>query len=938
MQILKAATLYLVIFCFAGFTGLAQTFTVKGRVFDNAGSPAVGAIAVLLKTDSSLVTGATSDSEGNFVIENVSPQSYIFKISYIGFANYMRSFDLKANIDVGVIKLRTFATSLKEVEVITKAPVATLNGDTTSYNSTAYKTNKDASAEDLVTKMPGVTIQEGKVQAQGEDVKQVLVDGQVFFGEDASSVLKNLPAEIIDKVQVFDRKSDQAQFTGFDDGNTSKTINIVTKTQFRNGTFGKVYGGYGYEDKYRGGAVFNRFKNKQRFTVLLMSNNINEQNFSSEDLLGVTSGSSNSRRSGRSGGGRGGSGGPQSDADNFLVNIKNGITTTNAAGINYSDKWNSKTTISASYFFNVTNNNAVSSLLRQYVVGSNNGLNYFEDNNATSDNFNHRLNAKLEIKVDSFNSFIIQPKFSLQQNEGKSELTGDNKNSDFLISSINNSFSSKLTGYNLSLPVQFRHAFAKRGRTLSLDANPSYNKSYGDNFLKTYSNYFTDTIISDTLDQKSLLNLNGVNASGSVVYTEPISTKSFLSANYSVNFKNSSSEKNTYNKEISGESYTSRDSLLSNIFDNQYISHAIGSSYRFSKEKFSFMVGASVQQAQLYKTQKFPDAYNDTRIFNSIIPNANFQYRFTPKKNLRFNYRSFNSVPSIDQLQNVLNNNNTLQLSIGNPELRQTFQNNFILRYSGVNIEKATSLFALIGGTYTGDYIGNSTIIAASDTVVFNDIFLAKGSQISRPVNLDNYYNARTFINYSFAIKQIKSNLNINASASYNNVPAMINNKVNYSNTTNSSIGLVLSSNISEKFDFMISATPSYNYVSNTLQSNLNSIYFNQISRAKITVTPVKWLQLQAEYSNQYYNGLSGGFNQNISLLNASLAYKFLKNQQAELRLFVFDILKQNNSVQRTTTETYIEDSQTNILQRYVMISFTYNFKKYFESKERKAE
>jgi hypothetical protein len=311
------------------------------------------------------------------------------------------------------------------------------------------------------------------------------------------------------------------------------------------------------------------------------------------------------------------------------------------------------------------------------------------------------------------------------------------------------------------------------------------------------------------------------------------------------------------------------------------------------------------------------------------------QYRFTPKKNIRMFYRTNNTAPTVDQLQDVLNNNNSLQLSIGNAELKQTFQNNLNIRYSGVNTDKASSLFLLLGGSYTNDYISNSTIIASQDTIVYNDVFLPKGSQITRPVNLNNFYNVRTFINYSFAIKRLKSNLNINASGNYNNVPALINNKLNYSNTTNASVGLVLSSNVSENLDFTISSTPSYNYVSNTLQSNLNTVYFNQISRAKITYTPVKWLQFMGEYSNQYYNGLTGGFNQNISLLNAAVAYKFLKDQKAELRLYVFDILGQNNSVQRTTTETYIEDSQTNILQRYFMLSFTYNFKKFFENKEK---
>jgi hypothetical protein len=790
--------------------------------------------------------------------------------------------------------------------------------------------------------MPGVTVTDGKVQAQGEDVKQVLVDGQRFFGDDASSVLKNLPAEIIEKVQVFDKRSDQSLFSGIEDGNTSKTINIVTKTQFRNGTFGKAYAGYGYEDKYRTGGVLNRFKDKQRTTVLVMSNNINEQNFSSEDLLGVTSGNTNSQRQGgmgRSGGGRAGGqgqGGAQSDADNFLVNIKNGVSTTHAAGINYSDKWGKAATVSASYFFNRSDNSSVSNLLRQYIVGTNKGLNYSENNSADNINYNHRLNSRLELRLDSFNSMIIQPKFSVQLNNGKSTLMGQNANTDFLISKTSNSFSSDLTAYSFAMPVQFRHSFRKRGRTVSLDLSPSYNVNSGTNNLQTYNSYYSDTVAIDTVDQRSALDKTSLNGSASFVYTEPLSKTSFLSANYSGNYSSSNSEKNTFNRDVVNDTYTNHDSLLSNVFTSLYHSNSAGLSYRYQKEKINFSVGIVYQAAQLYKEQQFPSSYSSSKNFEAILPNAFFQYKFTAKKNLRLFYRSSTQAPTIDQLQNVLNNSNSLQLSTGNPDLKQSLQNNLNIRYSSVNTEKSTSLFVLIGGSYTGNYIGNSTLVAPADTIVYSNIFLARGSQVTRPVNLSNYYNARTFINYSFAIKKIKSNLNINASGTYNNVPALINDKINYSNTTSAATGFVLSSNISERFDFLLSTTPSYNYVSNTLQHNLNSTYYNVLSKAKITYSPVKWLQVQAEFSNQSYSGLTGGYNQDISLLNGSLAYKFLKSQNAELRFYVFDILNQNKSIQRTTTETYIEDSRTTVLQRYFMLTFTYNFRKFFEQTAKK--
>jgi hypothetical protein len=916
----------------------AQTISLKGKVIEENKSPAIGAAVVLLSPDSSFVRGEVTDTEGNFVIDNIPEKNYLLKITFLGHADLFRKLNISASQDLGTLKLKKSATQLKEVVVETKAPIATQNGDTTSYNSKAFKVNKDATAEDLVTKMPGVTSVDGKIQAQGEDVKQVLVDGKPFFGDDPNSVLKNLPAEIIEKVQVFDKKSDASQFSGFDDGNSSKTINIITKTQFRNGVFGKVYGGGGYMDKYKGGAVINRFKDKQRFSILILTNNINEQNFSSEDLLGVMgSGSSNSGNRGnfqRGNGGRsskGSSGGAQNSSDNFLVDIRNGITATNAAGINFSDKLGKKADLSFSYFFNWTDNKAVSSLLRQYIVGNNNGLNYSESSNAASSNQNHRFNLKFEYKLDSMNSVLLQPKGSLQLNQGRNNLFGENTRLDYTISNTDNKFSSDLMAYNFSLPVLFRHSFAKRGRVFSIDINPAYTKSEGTNKLDIYNNYYTDSIYADTVDQQSSLTKYSLNSTSSLSYSEPIGKNGALAANYIFTYNGSDSEKNTYNMDSLKDGYTLRDSSLSNVFANQYQAHAGGFSFRFNKEKFNYSFGANYQIAQLSKQQRFPGTYSTGRSFASVLPSAQFQYRFASKKNLRINYRTKNEPPSIDQLQDVLNNTNSLQLSIGNPDLRQSFQNNLSLRYSGVNVEKASSTFFLLAGTYTDDYIGNSTLVASNDTVVYTDIFLAQGSQISRPANLNGYYNLRFFFNYSFAIKAIKSNLNINLGANYNNVPALINDQINYSNTTNPSLGLVISSNISEKFDFTISSNTNYNTISNTLQTDLNSSYYSQNSKVKLTVSPVKWLQFQTEFSNQVNDGLSGGFNQSISLWNAAVAFKFMKDQKAELRLFVFDILEQNNSIQRNTTETYIEDVQTNILQRYFLLSFTYNFKKYYE-------
>ena len=930
---------YLYIFlCFCSFQFLrAQTFTINGKLIDEDKQPAIGSSVFLLKTDSSFIKGTATDVEGQFNLENINSDNYILKILSLGYKPLFKSIQIKnQDLIIPTLTLKQNLTNLKEVTVEAQQALATQNGDTTSFKANAYKVNKDATAEDLVSKMPGVTVVDGKVQAQGEEVKQVLVDGKRFFGDDASAVLKNLPAEVIDKVQVFDKKSDQSQFTGFDDGNASKTINIVTKAQFKNGVFGKVYGGYGYEDKFKGGGTVNIFKGDRRISVLAQSNNINEQNFSSEDLVGVSSSSSGG--GGRRGGGQGGMGGGNNPSENFQSNTQNGINTTSLFGLNYADKWGKKTEVTASYFFNWTQNDSKSSLLQQYILGSNNGLVYNENNNTNSDNFNNRVNFKIETKIDSMNSIVLQPKLSFQLNKGAKELLGLNTKEVLTLSNTENSSSNNLIGYNISFPILYRHAFAKRGRTFSINATPTITKNSGENLLYTLNTYYRDTLYyGDTIDQKSKILKTGNSINGNVSYTEPLNKNNFLLVNYTAVYTDNYSSKRTFDKNYIDYKYADLDSTLTNVFKNQYQSQSGSLGYRYQKEKFNFSLNAAYQWAQLSKEQEIPTSYKLSKTFESILPSAQLQYKFSQKKNLRFNYRTSNNAPSIDQLQDVINNSNSLQLSTGNPDLKQDFQQNIFLRYSGVNTDKATSFFALIGGNYSNNYIGNSTLIANRDTTVYNDIFLQRGSQIIRPVNLDGYYSLRSFINYTFPIKKIKTNLSVNVSGNYNNVPGMINTNINYAKTATGGLGLVFSSNISEKYDFTLSSNSSYSNIQNTLQTSSNTNYFSQVSKLKITANPWKGLILQSEYSNTYYSGLTSAFNQSISLWNAAIGYKFLKNKQAELRLTVYDILNQNNSVSRTNTDSYIQDSQTNVLNRYYMLTFTYNFKKYFAKKEGSA-
>jgi hypothetical protein len=928
-----AITLLLILFFSKTY---AQSFQISGHIIDSSASPLPGAgISLLQPSDSSLINGASTDMDGNFIFSNLNAGKYLIKISFLGFDEYYISKEIvDRNINLGAIILKEKSATLGAVDINEKvAPVQT-KGDTTQFNADAYKTNKDATAEDLATKMPGITTQDGKVQAQGEDVKKILIDGKPYMGDDPNAALKNLPAEIIDKIQVFDKKSDQSEFTGFFDGNTTKTMNIITRPQFRNGTFGRVYGGYGTEERYKAGTSVNLFKEKRKITLLGNMNNINEQNFSSDDLVGVLSSSGGNRSQGQRGNytrGGGGSGGgnrfmPQNDASNFLVDQRNGITTTKSAGLNYINSWK-KTDLTFSYFFNRSDNNTVSNIFRQYITEDSKGLTYQELNNASSVNENHRANARLEYKFDTLNSILFQPRISYQKNTSDGTIAGSNYLfSDPLSLAITNG-NNNLNGISASVPLLYRHSFLKRGRTISANLTAGYNQNKGDGDLHSSVIYYTDTIPSDSTNQLSTQDTHSWNYSSEIVYTEPLDSNSQLSFSYRGSYTLSSSDKKTTSVYEFGEI----DTALSNNFNSDYLSHSFGINYRVNYSNWNGMIGLSAQRADLNNERIFPDENNLKRQFNSILPIAMFQYRFSTRKNLRLFFRSFNNPPSVNQLQNVVNNNNPLQLTTGNPELTQDWQNFLNIRYSAANPEKNNSFFIFFSGNYTKDYIGTSTFIAVNDTA-YNGISLTKGAQISRPVNLDGNYSLRTFANYSFPIGLIKSSLNLNANANYTRTPGELNDILTFSNSTNAGLGFAVSSNISDKFDFLVSSNANFNNVNTTSDPSNDNNSFLLSSRIKFQIMPWKGLVLQTDLNHQYNSGLTQNFNQNYFLWNAAIGYKFLKNQLAELRLSVFDLLKQNASVTRNTTDIYYEDVRTNVLQQYFMLTFTYNLK-FFKSK-----
>lgn len=913
----------------------AQTFSVRGKVVDENNSALPGATISLQHPWGDPVKNTVSNPNGMFELKGIGKGGYKIVITAVGYRQIQQEVTLStADVQLDALTLEPDALLLQGVDITGTVPLAQQKGDTTEFNATAVKVMKDANADELIEKLPTVSVENGTLKAQGEDVKQVLVDGKPFFGNDPTAALKNLPAEVIEKVQIFDQQSDQSQFTGFQDGNTTKTINIVTKTGMRNGQFGKVYAGYGYEDKYQAGGNINYFDGNRRISLIGMTNNINVQNFSYDDILGMMGGGGGRGRMGggmRPGGGRGGGG----SAGDFSVRPQGGIASTNALGLNYTDQWGKKTEFNASYFLNDGKTDAESVTFRQFLNNGEFAEVYNEDNRTNSHNTNHRLNARIDITLDSANTLLIRPRLSVQQNNGTSAIIGETAFQNTLLSETNNTYFSDLTGVNFNNSILYRHRFGKKGRTVSFDVSSGYAPKKGNSTLQSKDAYYTVPFFQDSLDQISNLDVNSWNVAGNVEYTEPVSENGQVLLNYRLSYQQEESDKQTYDFFAPDQGYTALNEQLTNIFSNDYITHQAGAGYNYSKGRdMNFNLRANAQWADLSNTKTFPTPGQFDQTFFNVLPSAMIRYNLDKTRNLRLFYRSSTNLPSVDQLQDVVDNTNPLQLRVGNPNLKQSFQQSLFFRYQASNPEKSSTFFGMVGGSITNDYIANATYLGRSDDPILQQYQVQPGAQLTRPVNLDGNYSLRSFISYGKPIKGLKTNINIDLSYNYSRSPGLINSELNYANNNTVGIGLTFASNISERVDFTIAARPSWNKVTNSLQTGGNTEYLSQSSRLKFNWIIVEGFVLRTDLAHTLYSGLSDGFNQNYWLWNLAIGKKVFKNERGEIALAINDLLKQNRNITRNITETYIEDLRSNALQQFIMLSFTYNIRNFNSGKQ----
>ena len=519
-------------------------------------------VTLLQAKDSSLEMYSLARAGGDFDIKNIPFGNYILQISYQGF--YTISKNIELNKDNALLQLPTIYMQVNAKDLgnvtVTSTPI-TMKKDTVEYNANSFKTKPNAVVEDLLKKMPGVQVEkDGTIKAQGEQVQRVLVDGKRFFGDDPKMATKNLPTDVVDKIQIFDGLSDQSNFSGFDDGNRVKTINIITKKDKRKGYFGKGSIGFGND----GNNLLNdhslslsKYNGNQQITVTAQGNNVNKQNFNVQDILGSLGGGGGNMRGfgGGSpmGGGRGGGamGGIASAITNLIGNGNaNGIVNTWSGGLNYRDVWSKKTEAYGSYFFNSQQTNRIQNTLTQNFVNQNPDSSIFnnQNNNSLTTNRNHRINFNIEHNFDSSNSLIIRPNISIQNtNNDVVTTTASTKLKTINLNNTNANSIRNNNGINGNIDATFRHRFKKRGRTISLGLNLGRNTNDGSgNNYSVIQTFPSPTIVrSDTINQQYTSYNNSNSFSTNISYTEPIAKNQQVEIAYNHSFNLNENDKKT---------------------------------------------------------------------------------------------------------------------------------------------------------------------------------------------------------------------------------------------------------------------------------------------------------------------------------------------------------------------------------------------------------
>ena len=908
MKIYVRGAIFLVLI-FCGYFAQAQnTGSVNGRVINAKDKKPVDYATIAIKSlkDSSVVASGQSNPDGTFSFKNIPAGNYRIIAAFLGLKTTNKNVTVaKAAVNVGDVAMADDGLDLNTVNVTAQVPTVVVKKDTLEYDAKSVKVRENAVVEDVLKKLPGVEVaKDGSIKAGGETVTKVKVDGKEFFGSDPLLATKNLPADMVDKIQVIDELSEQAQFTGVDDGTRTKILNITTKSGMKKGYFGNSTVGYGTNDRYDASLNVNKFNNDQQFSFIGQFNNVNKQNF----------GGGNGQGNGFGGGGngRGGGGGGTSAGG--------GITTTNAAGLNFGDTYKDGTQIQGSYFFNKSSvfNEQTSSTQTLLGNTSQNVNNYL---NSNSDRSNHRLNFMIDTKLDSSTSIKIQPNIAYTENDGLSlnNYVRNNVIATGASSTVGNqSYTTSNSTPVINNNILVRKKFKRRGRTLSLNVNTSINDSDSDNINYILDNNTVNGITTQKLtNQLNDLNSHNITNSTRVVYTEPLSKTTSLELNYQNGINNSTSDRNVLNFNSITGNFDIVDNTYSNHYENQTLTNAAGLSYTVNQKKYNFNIGVAGQQTHRENTNLTTGVVFSQNFVN-LTPSAQFRYNFSNSKRLTVNYRGTTQQPTIDQIQPIPDNTNTQSVIIGNPNLKPAFNNTLSVRYNNFAFAKMRFFAVFLNLTQTFN------AFASSQSAVTDPNDVNYGKIASQYINVNGNYsgNANIVLGQPI-IPNNKLNLNATLTTQYSrgtNITSGIENITNVLTVGNT---YRFVTNL-DKWDITAGIGGTYNRATYSAQPNSNNTFYTITPSFDVSYVLPGNIRLAIDLDYYKNTGRGDAYNTDYTLVNSYISRQFFKNR-GTFKIAVNDALNQNQGISRTATANTITDLNYNVLKRYYMFSFTYS-------------
>ena len=894
-----------------------QTSTIKGSLADSSNNekPENAVISILRQQDSILVKYVRSDKSGKFSVNNLDSGKYEVLITYPKYGDFVDHIQLKQNenLDLKTIFLTEKAKLLEEIVV--KQAAMRLKGDTTEYNADSYEVKPNATVEDLLKQLPGIQVdKDGKITAQGQQVQKVLVDGDEFFSDDPTIATRNLRADAVSKVQVFDKKSDQAAFSGIDDGNTTKTLNLKLKDNAKHGYFGKLSAG-ALDKYYNGQALINAFKGKRKLAAFAITGNTSNTGLDWQTSQNY--GFDNNNVTVMEGGGIMISGNSSDDLGSGSY-YGEGLPESVKGGVHFSNKWDDdKYNMGGNYIFNKLNLHSAGNTYTQNILADSVYYDRSTQDNH-SDRIRHSLAGTAEIQLDSSSSVKITANgyAGTAQNSSSSTSEALSEENNPVNSSVNNT-SSKGDNSAFNANAIWRKKFKKKGRTLSVNFEDRYNFSNSNGYLHNLSDFYDAggaVFSTDSTDQNKINSTTSNVAGIRATYTEPLSKKTYLELNYSFYNNNTTQKRASYNKDLTGK-YSDLVDTLSNDYRYIYNTNSAGINYRFNDKKITYSFGGNVANTAFQQSDLVKDTTRKYNYYN-LAPRANFTYKFNAYSGLRFNYNGSTQQPTIDQLQPLTNNEDPLNVVIGNPALKQEFRNSLNLSFNNYKVLKERSIYVGTYFTFTNNDISSTYTI---DSV---------GKRTTQYINVNGNYSGSLYGGYYMKIPKTKYRVFFRPQGSINHNNNFVNGLANL--TKNYSIGssIGVSYYKEEKLNFEFSATPTYSKSTSSISTVAGTHYWTYDYSINGSVYPVKKLEIGTDIDfnlRQKINAFDK--NNNVIVWNAFIEKKFFKTEELTLRASINDILNQNKGYDRSIQPNAIVERHYLTFQRYGLITLTWNFK-----------